>query len=379
MADGEKRGGPAIALAILAPVLVAGIFIGIIIFVLSPAAACGAGTGTRVNLDAMPTEPVAGYGDDQLMNAALIMNAAIEMGLDRDAQVLGVMTAMGESSLVNIDYGDWETNGVRNPDGSPTTSIGLFQQQESWGTPQQRMDPTTAATLFYERLVKVEGWADMEPTLAIHKVQVNADPWHYEKYNTAAEQIVTALSGAVGTCASGELVYPLADGYNVTSDYGPRNINIPGASNWHAATDMQHWPNNCNDPIYAIQEGRVTFTGTFQVTIKHPDGYDISYLHMWPEDVIVSVGDDVTAGQQIGVTGNSGPSGGCHLDLRINVAGNTNAQLDTLVLSQAEGAPGVYANFVNPEAFYALYGMELCGGAGACNRPPIDGTELPIR
>ena len=61
------------------------------------------------------------------------------------------------------------------------------------------------------------------------------------------------------------------------------------------------------------------------------------------------------------------------------VAGNTNAQLDTLVLSQAEGAPGVYANFVNPEAFYALYGMELCGGAGACNRPPIDGTELPIR
>jgi len=379
MSDDTKKGSAGLILIIGAPLLVVGILLGIILFVLSPAAACGAGTGTRVNLDAMPTEPVAGYGDDQLMNAALIMNAAIDMGLDRDAQVLGVMTAMGESSLVNIDYGDWETNGVRNPDGSPTTSIGLFQQQDSWGTPQERMDPTTAAGLFYERLIGVEGWATMEPTLAIHKVQVNADPWHYEKYNTAAEQIVTALSGAVGTCASGELVYPLADGYNVTSDYGPREINISGASSWHAATDMQHWPNNCNDPIYAIQEGRVTFTGTFQVTIKHPDGYDISYLHMWPEDVVVSVGDEVTAGQPIGVTGNSGPSGGCHLDLRINVAGNTNPQLDSLVLSQAEGAPGIYANFVNPEAFYALYGMELCGGAGECRRPPIDGTELPIR
>ena len=375
----EKKGGLGVALAIGAPLLVLGILLGIILFVISPASACGAGTGTRVNLEAMPTEPVAGYQGDQLMNAAYIMNAAIDLGLDRDAQVLGVMTAMGESSLINIDYGDWETNGVRNPDGTPTTSIGLFQQQDSWGTPQERMDPTTAATLFYNQLILVDGWATMEPTLAIHKVQRNADPYHYESYGTAAEQIVTALSGAVGTCATGELVYPLADGFNMTSDYGPRDISVAGASSWHAATDLQHWPNNCNDPVYAIQEGRVTFTGSFQVTIKHPDGYDISYLHMWPEDVIVNVGDEVTAGQPIGATGNSGPSGGCHLDLRINVAGNTNPLLETLVLSQAEGAPSLYWNFVNPEAFYALYGMELCGGAGSCSRPSIDGTELPIR
>ena len=53
--------------------------------------------------------------------------------------------------------------------------------------------------------------------------------------------------------------------------------------------------------------------------------------------------------------------------------------LDTLARSQDEGAFAQYVDFVNPEAFYALYGMELCGGAGACNRPPIDGTELPIR
>ncbi len=379
MTNVDKKGGIGVALAIIAPVIVAGIFIGIVLFVLSPAAACGAGTGTRVNLEKMPTEPVAGYNSEQLLNAAYIMNAAIDLGLDRDAQVLGVMTAMGESSLINIDYGDWETNGVRNPDGTPTTSIGLFQQQDSWGTPQDRMDPTKSATLFYQRLVLVEGWQSLEPTLAIHKVQRNADPYHYEKYGTGAEQIVTALSGAVGTCATGDLVYPLAEGYNMTSDYGPREITVAGASGWHAASDLQHWPNNCGDPIYAIQEGRVTFVGAFQVTLKHPDGYDISYLHMWPKDVMVKVGDDITAGQQIGLTGNSGPSGGCHLDLRINVAGNTNPQLDTLVLSQDEGAPSLYWNFVNPEAFYALYGMELCGGAGECRRPAIDGTELPIR
>jgi len=60
---------------------------------------------------------------------------------------------------MNIDDGGSETNGVRNPDGTPTTSIGLFQQQDSWGTPQERIDPTTAATLFYDRLILVEGWA----------------------------------------------------------------------------------------------------------------------------------------------------------------------------------------------------------------------------
>ena len=108
----------------------------------------------------------------------------------------------------------------------------------------------------------------------------------------------------------------------------------------------------------------MTFTGAFQVTIKHPDGYDISYLHMWPEDVIVSVGDDVTAGQQIGVTGNSGPSGGCHLDLRINVVGNTNPTVAALPRSETIGGP---AGWVNPEQFYDAFGLTLCA-TDSCRR-----------
>jgi hypothetical protein len=75
-----------------------------------------------------PEPGVAGYGVDQLANACTIMVAGRDLGFDQRDQTIAVMTAMGESSLRNIDYGDWETSGVTNPDGSRTTSIGLFQQ-----------------------------------------------------------------------------------------------------------------------------------------------------------------------------------------------------------------------------------------------------------
>jgi hypothetical protein len=107
------------------------------------------------------------------------------------------MTAMGESSLRNIDYGDWETSGVTNPDGSRTTSIGLFQQQDSWGTREARLDPYTAASIFYRAMtVRVPDRATTEPTLVAHLTQINADPLHYARYWDRAARVVAALNAA---------------------------------------------------------------------------------------------------------------------------------------------------------------------------------------
>ncbi|WP_144874121.1 hypothetical protein [Microbacterium sp. 1.5R] len=141
-----------------------------------------------------PQAGIAGWQGEQLENAAVIMQTATALGFGRDGQVLGVMTAMGESSLRNIDYGDWETSGFTNPDGSRTTSIGLFQQQEWWGTAEQRMDPATAATLFYQRLSRVPDWQTMDPSLAIHRVQINLDPTYYTRYTEDAAAVVDAMS-----------------------------------------------------------------------------------------------------------------------------------------------------------------------------------------
>ena len=49
------------------------------------------------------------------------------------------------------------------------------------------------------------------------------------------------------------------------------------------------------------------------ILIKHKDGSGSRYIHSYPEDVKVKVGDKVVAGQQICCTGNSGHSKGDHL------------------------------------------------------------------
>ncbi|MBW9118921.1 peptidase M23 [Microbacterium trichothecenolyticum] len=140
---------------------------------------------------------VAGYRFEQLTNACTILAAGRDLGFDARDQTIAVMTAMGESSLRNIDYGDWETSGVTNPDGSRTTSIGLFQQQDSWGTRDARLDPYTAATVFYRAMAeRVPDRAAVEPTLVAHRTQVNADPYHYARYWDRAVRVVAAVTGS---------------------------------------------------------------------------------------------------------------------------------------------------------------------------------------
>lgn len=142
-----------------------------------------------------PAAGVEGWSGEQLENAATIVRTASAMGFPREGQILGVMTAMGESSLRNIDYGDWETRGFTNPDGSRTSSIGLFQQQDWWGSVEQRMDPATSATLFFDRLGRLPEWQAMEPSHAIHRVQVNTDRDYYARFQADATAVVDALSG----------------------------------------------------------------------------------------------------------------------------------------------------------------------------------------
>ncbi|MET4783439.1 sigma factor [Glaciihabitans sp. UYNi722] len=120
-----------------------------------PANAYAPSAAAMVALGNVPTTAsVAGYMQDQLANAAAILNAATTMQLPAAAQTLGVQTAIGESSLNNLANGDEAIS----PDGSVADSIGLFQQQSSWGSTVQRMDPATAATLFYQRIETVAGW-----------------------------------------------------------------------------------------------------------------------------------------------------------------------------------------------------------------------------
>lgn len=140
---------------------------------------------------------VAGYRGEQLANACTILSAGRDLGFGERDQTIAVMTAMGESSLRNLEYGDWETSGVTNPDGSRTTSLGLFQQQDSWGPREARLDPYTAATVFYRAMAdRVPDRDALEPTLVAHQTQINADPYHYARYWDRAVRVVAAVTGS---------------------------------------------------------------------------------------------------------------------------------------------------------------------------------------
>jgi hypothetical protein len=131
----------------------------------------------------VPAGPIAGYCQDQLLNAAQIMRAADYYTLNIRAKQIGVMTAIGESNLRNLEYGD-----KAGPD-----SRGIFQQRSNWGPLADRMDPYTAAFNFYHRLFGIVSWNTLPPTQVAHTVQGNADPGYYTKYFSRASKVVDGL------------------------------------------------------------------------------------------------------------------------------------------------------------------------------------------
>ncbi|WP_373887213.1 NlpC/P60 family protein [Actinomyces bowdenii] len=156
---------------------------------------CTAGAGARAVLideRAVAGASVPGWDATQLAHAATIMRAAADMGLTRRDQTIAVMTAIGESGLRNLDHGD-----AAGPD-----SRGLFQQRETWGSLEQRMDPYQSASLFLQALVRITERDAMEPTLVAHRIQANSDPYHYESSWPAAEAIVAALDGGAVTTST---------------------------------------------------------------------------------------------------------------------------------------------------------------------------------
>ncbi|MCS5716425.1 hypothetical protein NVV95_17905 [Herbiconiux sp. CPCC 205716] len=189
-----------------------------VLFGMAPDARAGCGSGV-VDTGSAGSQSIAGFSGDQLENAAQIMNAAAELQLPTQAQTIGVMTAIGESTLRNLDHGD---NAI-NPDGTVADSVGLFQQQErGYGPLADRMDPFKAATAFFTRLMGVDGWQTMEPTLAAHAVQINADPNYYTPFYAPATAIVQGLvsTGGAGACAIGGDAVQLAQQLVDAADQG---------------------------------------------------------------------------------------------------------------------------------------------------------------
>src|SRR6478609_11857979 len=137
-------------------------------------------------LDGAPVEDVHIEGLDlpaeQVPNAQTIVAAGLSLDVPTKGQIIALATAMQESRLRNLGYGDRD-------------SLGLFQQRPSqgWGSAQQIRDPVYASEQFYKHLLKVNGWQQMTVTQAAQAVQKSGLPDAYAQW----ENLATALQAAI--------------------------------------------------------------------------------------------------------------------------------------------------------------------------------------
>ncbi|WP_060880519.1 hypothetical protein [Streptomyces scabiei] len=166
--------------------------------------------------------------EQQVEYAKVIDNAAKKAKLPGRATLIGLMTAMQESTMQNLGHGHLD-------------SVGLFQQRPSmnWGTKQQIMTPSYSAESFFlgrgtnDGLVDIKGWAKLPLGTAAQKVQKSAHPELYAGHETAMRKLAKdaginlerggSPTGSADSAAAGD------DSEPVTSENNGCGVAKPGA------------------------------------------------------------------------------------------------------------------------------------------------------
>ncbi|MFJ2471332.1 M23 family metallopeptidase [Glutamicibacter sp. NPDC087583] len=331
--------------------------------------------GENIDVTNLPTTPVGSYTEKQLANAAIIINEASNAGLPQRAAIIGLMTSIQESSLrILANDGSWEypegthimtkyeweqakevaVASLDEPHegvGHAWDALGILQQRPSagWGAVEQIMNPTYAAATFFERLQNIDGWDQMPYEQAAEAVQVSGLPDNYAQRRDDAELIYAALQGAEVTATGQNEAHAICDNGADTGNPKTKNTSPNNDSEWvfplETLTKIWHnygesrgpYPHAGEDfaapedtPIYAAAAGQVIRASCddlvvgrspCQIEIDHGthDGTQITtlYVHMYPDDLIAHVGDEVEAGEQIAQVGTNGNSTGFHLHFEV--------------------------------------------------------------
>ena len=155
-------------------------------------ASSGAAPATAALLPLRPqgTQRETPLSTEQLRNAETIVGVGKGLGIPPRGWVIAIATALQESTLINLDYGDRD-------------SVGLFQQRTSqgWGTVEQIMDPRYSSAKFYEvftnKIIRgVPEWERRPLTDLAQIVQRSGFPQAYAKWETVAVNAVLTVHGA---------------------------------------------------------------------------------------------------------------------------------------------------------------------------------------
>ncbi|UMO76252.1 tape measure protein [Streptomyces phage Tomas] len=262
----------------------------------------GANSAMTMGIDGMGIPGAAGmYGGimlnaEQLKNAATIIATGKGMGANTSDLIVSIMTAMQESTLRNLNYGDRD-------------SLGLFQQRPSqgWGTPEQIRTPSYAARKFFEGLLAMKGRGKLSLTQQAQRVQRSAFPDAYAKWEGMARQVVAGTG--FKAFGNGSKRRPVSG--PVSRDYA-HHSNLPRATDFGVGVGT---------PVYSAMNGSVVTSAD----LKGANGYrsygryvvvqngneKTLYAHLSSRSA--KTGQNVRSGQLLGYSGNTGNSSGPHL------------------------------------------------------------------
>lgn len=202
----------------------------------------GAGTDSTVPDPATTYDTAAATAADdpdsvhqqQLDNALAIDAIARKDNLPGRATLIALMTALQESSLLNLDHGDAD-------------SVGLFQQRPSqgWGTKEQILQIDYESESFFEGrgtntgLADISGWPTLPLGQAAQQVQHSAHPDLYAGQEGQARKIADEAGidltrpGAAAPTGSTATASPASPPTDTTADDGctsaPVTDGEPGA------------------------------------------------------------------------------------------------------------------------------------------------------
>ncbi len=119
--------------------------------------------------------------------ASTIAGVAYQQSMPRAAVTIAYATAMQESKLHDLTYGDMD-------------SVGVFQQRPSqgWGPARKLENPVYATTKFFRALKDVRGYRRMPVYQAAQAVQRSADGSAYIQYEGMAAEMAAAFTGQHG-------------------------------------------------------------------------------------------------------------------------------------------------------------------------------------
>ncbi len=165
------------------------------------------------------------------------------------------------------------------------------------------------------RLVSRDSARDAQGDAADEQLQEAAEGLAQQR-NTAIAQLAGKAEGYAKILAEDRWQYPLESVY-LTARFGQYGL----WSSYHTGLDFN---GNSGDEIHSVANGVVisaSYDGSYgnKTVVQLEDGTEIWYCHQ--SSFNVSVGDNVTGGQVIGLVGATGNVTGSHLHLEVRPGG----------------------------------------------------------